>query len=312
MTTLATTFWVRNVDNLWRHTDIDRLFTIGKFNSISGEASNFSIWELSLFTIIGCLGGLIGAIFNAANEHLTLWRMKRINPSKTRRFVEIICISAAVSVISFLLPLMWGKCTELPNNMQDWTNQEKKLVDALVPFRCIPGKEYNEIASLIFTDADTAIKQLLHFREAGANNTKAFSSAALFCFFLIYISLTAITYGTAVPSGLFVPTLLSGAAFGRLIGHLLHQFNQGTFADAGTYSLVGAAAVMGGTTRMTISLTVILLEASGDMQYLLPLMLALMSGMQIQFHAGNHSLFHFLIFPASFCLFGSTIHWECI
>jgi len=33
------------------------------------------------------------------------------------------------------------------------------LVTQLVPFRCVPGKQYNELASLFFTDSDTAIKQ---------------------------------------------------------------------------------------------------------------------------------------------------------
>ena len=245
----------------------------------SGYDSNFSIWELSLFIIIGCLGGLIGAVFNAANEHLTIWRMKRINFSKTRRLLEAIGVSVGVTIVSFLMPLLWNRCTELPSDMQDWSNQEKDLVEALVPFRCVPGKEYNEVASLILTDADTAIKQLFHFREAGGDETSTFSSAALFIFFIPYISMAAITYGIAVPSGLFVPSLLSGAAFGRLCGHLLHKLDHtnGTFADTGTYALMGAAAVLGGMARMTISLTVILLEATGDMQYVLPLMLTLMA-----------------------------------
>jgi chloride channel 7 len=222
---------------------------------------------------------LIGAVFNAANEHLTIWRMKRVNFSKMRRVVEVILISLGVSVVSFGIPLIWGRCTELPQDMQDWSNQEKNLVESLVPFQCEPGKEYNEVASLIFTEADTAIKQLFHFREGGGEDNSTFSSGALFLFFVPYIMMATVVYGIAVPSGLFVPSLLSGAAFGRLCGHLLHKLDHtnGTFADSGTYALMGAAAVLGGMARMTISLTVILLEATGDMQYTLPLMIVLMS-----------------------------------
>lgn len=206
----------------------------------SDDESNFSIWELFLFVIIGCLGGLIGAVFNATNEHLTIWRMNRINHSKIRRFLEVIVISVGVSVVSFLMPVLWNRCTELPSNMQGWSSQEKNLVKALVPFRCVPGKEYNEVASLFLTDSDTAIKQLFHFRESGANDTSTFSSAALLLFFLPYISMAAVVYGISVPSGLLVPSLLSGAAFGRLCGHLLHKLDHtsGTFADSGTYALM--------------------------------------------------------------------------
>jgi len=44
----------------------------------------------------------------------------------------------------------------------------------------------------------------------------------------------------------------------------------------GTYALIGAASMLGGVTRMTVSLTVILLETTQDIQYLLPIMLVLM------------------------------------
>lgn len=142
MTTLATLFWIRNIDSKWGQANIERLFSFGEFNSFSSENSNFSIWELALFVIIGCLGGLIGAVFNAANEHITIWRMKRINHSTSRRFFEVIAISILVTAVSFLMPILWGRCTALPTDMQDWSNQEKKLVESLVPFRCVPGKEY--------------------------------------------------------------------------------------------------------------------------------------------------------------------------
>lgn len=146
--------------------------------------------------MVGCLGGLIGAVFNAANEHLTIWRMKRVNFSKVRLLIEVVAISALCSLVAFVMPLLWNKCTDLPTDMQDWSNQEKNLVEALVPFMC-PEGQYNEVASLIFTEPDVAIKQLFHFREAGADDTSTFSSGALFLFFVPYISLATITYGIA-------------------------------------------------------------------------------------------------------------------
>ncbi|CAN0090876.1 unnamed protein product, partial [Ectocarpus fasciculatus] len=99
---------------------------------------------------------------------------------------------------------------------------------------------------------------LFHFRESGRREISTFSSGALFVFFVPYTIMGCLTYGIAVPSGLFVPSLLSGAAFGRLCGHLLHKLDDasGTFADSGTYALIGAAACLGGMARMTISLTV--------------------------------------------------------
>lgn len=39
-------------------------------------------------------------------------------------------------------------------------HQEKVLVNQLVAFNCDPNTEYNEVASLFFRDADTAIRQV--------------------------------------------------------------------------------------------------------------------------------------------------------
>ena len=44
----------------------------------------------------------------------------------------------------------------------------------------------------------------------------------------------------------------------------------------GTYSLIGAASFLGGVVRMTISLTVILIESTNEISYGLPIMLTLM------------------------------------
>ncbi len=43
----------------------------------------------------------------------------------------------------------------------------------------------------------------------------------------------------------------------------------------GKYALIGAACQLGGTVRMTISLTVILLECTGDISFGLPVIMVL-------------------------------------
>ena len=46
------------------------------------------------------------------------------------------------------------------------------------------------------------------------------------------------------------------------------HLNDQLYVQLSTYSMVGSAAILGGVTRMTISLTVILLEATGTISLL--------------------------------------------
>jgi chloride channel 3/4/5 len=87
---------------------------------------------------------------------------------------------------------------------------------------------------------------------------------------LVKLILTIITFGCKVPSGIIIPALDAGALFGRLIGQAIPNISPGIFA------MVGAAAFLAGVSRMTVSLTVIMFELTGEVDYIPPFMIAIL------------------------------------
>lgn len=62
-----------------------------------------------------------------------------------------------------------------------------------------------------------------HGTQVGSCLAGTFSPITLALFFALYFLLACWTYGISVPSGLFVPSLLCGAAFGRLVANVLKR-----------------------------------------------------------------------------------------
>ncbi|KAI4844947.1 hypothetical protein E4T44_05904, partial [Aureobasidium sp. EXF-8845] len=87
---------------------------------------------------------------------------------------------------------------------------------------------------------------------------------------LAKLALTIITFGIKVPSGVIIPALDAGALFGRLLGQYVGGISPGIFA------MVGAAAFLAGVSRMTLSLCVIMFELTGELDYVLPHMVAIL------------------------------------
>ena len=83
----------------------------------------FTLWEIPGFMILGALGGLIGAYFNVANEHLTEWRRHNIS-TRVQRYVEVICIASFVAILAFGIPAAaGGACTTTPSATTGHRNQ---------------------------------------------------------------------------------------------------------------------------------------------------------------------------------------------
>ncbi|MCJ1399478.1 hypothetical protein MMC11_002680 [Xylographa trunciseda] len=87
---------------------------------------------------------------------------------------------------------------------------------------------------------------------------------------VVKLVLTTITFGCKVPSGVIIPALDAGAFFGRLIGQWITTISPGIFA------MVGAAAFLAGVSRMTISLVVVMFELTGELEYIVPNMVAIL------------------------------------
>ncbi|MCA6621910.1 MAG: chloride channel protein [Pseudanabaena sp.] len=89
--------------------------------------------------------------------------------------------------------------------------------------------------------------------------------------FVVRFILTLIACSAETPGGLFVPSLILGAALGSLVGNLEHSFlGIGTLA---TYSLSGMGAFFGAVAKVPITAFVIVFEITMDFNIILPLMI---------------------------------------
>ena len=249
------------------------MFEFGDFTSFNG----YHTYELIVFMFVGVAGGLLGAIFNHCTNRLAVMRSEVFSKITGKiehiRITELIIVCFLWTTVSFVLPLCLPiACTEIPSGIDDDQPGVGSLVDDLVQFQCKDG-EYNQLASLLLVNSDVTLQQLFHFQNSDGTSSSTFDWYVLLIFFVFYFAMAMVAAGSFCPAGLFVPTLVSGASIGRLLGLLLNSIASDAVADCGTYALMGAAAVLGGMSRMTISGVVIMLEASGNNEYLLPLML---------------------------------------
>ncbi|XP_071490180.1 H(+)/Cl(-) exchange transporter 4-like [Diadema antillarum] len=229
----------------------------------------WSLYELFFFIILGIFGGLYGAFFNKLN--LKWCKFRKTSRLKKYPVTEVIVLAFVTAVLSFpnqytrmntskLISLLFSECGPEDD-------------DLLCDYR----RNYTRIDQSVYPTA-----------EAGSGVfTALWLLAIAFAFKAI---ITIFTFGIKVPAGLFIPSMAVGAIVGRIIGVLVEQiafknpdwiiFKEckfiGKCVTPGLYAMVGAAATLGGVTRMTVSLVVIMFELTGGLVYIVPLMVAVM------------------------------------
>ncbi|KAL5020976.1 hypothetical protein ScPMuIL_000131 [Solemya velum] len=223
---------------------------------------SFDLIEIPVFLVMAVIGGLIGAAFVVLNYELTVFRQKFLK-KKWMKVVEAGVVATLTAVISFVLMYLVDDCTD-----QKSTNTHS----ATAQMFCKEG-EHSAMSHLFLTTPEGCLKVLLH------NPYGTIEVVTLLVFVVVFFFLGVWTYGLSVSSGVFIPSLVIGAAWGRMVGIGVVnifpdelQFQR----DVGKYALIGAACQLGGIVRTTISLTVIIVECTGDISFGLPIMIVLM------------------------------------
>lgn len=230
------------------------LLNLGKFDGFSYE-----FFELPIFLIMGAFGGLCGALWNHINYKITVFRMRYIRP-RWLKVVEACIVAAVTATAGFLMMFIINDCKPLGLDPTKYPTQ----------LYCADG-EYNVLASIWFQTPEASVRSLFHDPP---NTHNALSLAS---FVVVYFFLAVWTFGLSTSIGLFIPTLLTGAAWGRLVSIGLYSIFPTSAIVSGKYALIGAAAQLGGVVRMTISLTVIIMETTGNITFALPLIITLIA-----------------------------------
>jgi chloride channel 7 len=265
-----------------------------------GKVFSYYWWELGIFAAMGALGGGLGGLFVWLNVKITAWRHRWVPVGRPlRRHAEVILVAFFTAVLTYAISRA-SPCPDLPARLSEYPSEDiisdsldggpvplpgggsanSTSLPAVVDFPrlwCAGEGTYSAWGQLFFTPIAETLKRLLHLGEGleGYEHQFSFSGLALLAVFTF--TLMTLTYGVSAPTGLFVPSLLVGAAWGRMAGRLVRAALAplGVQVHLPVYAVIGAAASLGGATRMTLSITVLVVETTGAVQLTVPIMLAI-------------------------------------
>ncbi|CAF0760843.1 unnamed protein product [Didymodactylos carnosus] len=233
-----------------------------------GDQYRWFYFELIPFILLGVLGGLFGALFIKLNLY---WcKMRKRTKLGQYPVTEVICIALLTLLVTYPNPFTRISMADLIRRL---------------------------ISSCGVEDTSNLCNYARNVTSANdkVDSAKALSgvwaSVGLLVLTLVtQIGLFIITFGIKIPCGLFIPSMTIGAITGRIVGILFEAlvYEYPTFflsaaecskADEecvapAFYALIGSCAFLGGVTRMTVSLVVIMVELTGGLSYSVPLMCA--------------------------------------
>ncbi|RRT48247.1 hypothetical protein B296_00040046 [Ensete ventricosum] len=226
---------------------------------VTADTVAYRLADLPPVILLGVIGGVLGSLYNVLMVKV-LHVCSLVNErGRAHRLLLAAAVSICISCCLFGLPWL-APC-------RPCSNKDCSTIDhpgGFENFQC-PPEHYNDLASLFFNTNDDTIRKLY-----GRGTNDDFQTSSIMVAFGASYVLGILSYGVvAAPFGLFVPIMLTGASYGRLVGMAM---GSDANLDHGLFAVLGSASFLGGTMRMTVSVCVIMLELTNDL-LLLPLVM---------------------------------------
>lgn len=198
---------------------------------------DYEVVHYLVFILLGVCGGVFGGVFCYANYKWSKF-FRQLPAIKKSPVLEVALVVLATALLQY------------PNRLIRETGDvvmERLLVDC------------NDISKDWICEQEAKL--------TGKGTYYAWLISGTF----VKLILTTITFGCKVPSGVIIPALDAGALFGRMIGQLI------PYTPPGIFAMVGSAAFLAGVSRMTVSLAVIMFELTGEVNFIPPFMVAILT-----------------------------------
>ncbi|XP_073974772.1 chloride channel protein A-like isoform X7 [Rhodnius prolixus] len=228
----------------------------------SAEFLHYHFFEVPIFILFGIIGGLTGSAWNCLEMQISYWRQKYVKKNISK-LLELACILIIIATFSFICLITMSDCIQI----------RKGEKHELPPRKMFCAEGEIPTMMLFFFQKDVSLLTSLIFGEA------TFGMKALIVLLIYYFTLSAALMGASISGGIFIPSMVTGAIWGRLLAESLLILAPQTKAwcRPQMYAFLAAGAHIGGTTRICFSIGIILLESSGQTSVGLPVFIVVIT-----------------------------------
>ncbi|KAK8725221.1 hypothetical protein OTU49_010760 [Cherax quadricarinatus] len=224
----------------------------------------YDVIELLPFLCIGIICGFAGSLFVYLHRRYVMFMRHNKtlkNFLQKKRLLYPTFVTIAISIMTFPLCLGQFMAATLPSSkqiLQLFSNVTWTVTSA---------------DGIMSPDQESILKFWVPNLEGSFH-------LSLFVFQIVSIFQIAVASTLPVPSGMLIPLFKVGAAFGRQIGEFMASLypigiNPGFPIVPGAYAMVGAASFCAAITH-TISISVIVFELTGQITYVIPIMIGVL------------------------------------